>query len=180
VSGDIAVQLRDGEITCEEYKKRKNEVTMKLGRGRPKKSAHMGVGDTVFIVGNHDLGMAAFLGCLPASRPYPWPDLDVTKPPKFTRGFWPHKVAGGMHYQGRRWGGSMIYNANQTFESYGVPFSCNDRDNKHHLEEMLKAVPQSHKDFLSDLDWVYDMKKPAMAAQSSNLCACGTGHSDEG
>lgn len=160
MSGSIALKLRDGEITLAEYKKKKRDVTTQIGRERPMKSAHLGIGDTVFLAGNHDFGMACFLGCLPADRPYPWPDLDVTKQPKFDKWFWPHKVKGGMHYQGRRWGGSTRLEAAKTFASYGVDFTLEEKDNQYHLEAMLKAVPQSHKDFLRDLDWVYDIKTP--------------------
>ena len=34
--------------------------------------------------------------CLPASRPYPWPDLDVTKAPEFTVSQWLFVVGDGL------------------------------------------------------------------------------------
>jgi len=108
-------------------------------------------GTTHFIAGNHDLGMAAFLGCLPTTKEYA--DLEWTKKPEFKSGFWQHPVAGGMHYQGRRWGGSAIYNVKSTFDSYGVawePTSPTLRDN------LNKQVPQAHKDFLKSLKWVHE------------------------
>jgi len=66
-------------------------------------------GRTHFLCGNHDFGMAAFLSCLPCDQELlSLHALDDTKQPHFTQGFWPHPIPGGMHYQGRRWGGSRI------------------------------------------------------------------------
>jgi len=74
------------------------------------------------LAGNHDFGMAAFLGCLPPNEL----DLDATKRPEYTtdlanpKGFWPHPVEGGMHYQGRRWAEGLVFPSVPTFRSYGV------------------------------------------------------------
>ena len=73
---------------------------------------------THFIAGNHDLGMAA--RCLPDDD-HPPIDLDATKDPAFDKGFWPHEVEGGMHYQGRRWAEGKVYKCKTTLV-HGVPF----------------------------------------------------------
>ncbi|KAM1184339.1 hypothetical protein ACFX2I_013737 [Malus domestica] len=67
-----------------------------------------------------------------------------------------------MHLQGRRLGGKIkakfnatkgteykrsIYNDGPTFESYGVP---------HGSANLVKAVPDKHKKFLSDMVWVHE------------------------
>lgn len=111
-------------------------------------------GATHFLCGNHDFGMAAYLGCLPApgteapspggggggggvfgggrsgggeggsgaaaARPYTAEELNGTKHPAYVDGFYDAPLPEGMHYQGRRWGGSWIYDADTTFASYGV------------------------------------------------------------
>jgi len=109
-------------------------------------------GDVHFVCGNHDFGMASFLGSLPIDGKSPI-DLDKTRKPDYTDGYWKHDVEGGMHYQGRRWGGSHIYQAQQTFESYHVKF---DRHSRSARDELVAAVPEAHKDFLSSLEWVVD------------------------
>lgn len=129
-------------------------------------------GRTEFICGNHDFGMAAFLGVLPATVP-PGFDLDSTRNPKYECGFWPYPVEGGMHYQGRRWGGSVVYQASETFRSYGVEWLPFDQRNR---EELLKAVPQSHKDFLSGLLWVHEKN---VWFPPSTASATATGKAEE-
>jgi hypothetical protein len=109
------------------------------------------VGKTVFLAGNHDFAMAAFLGCLPTCEEYP--DLDWTKDKRFTDGFWKYPVQGGMHYQGRRWGGSYIYQADDTFASYGVHW---DPNNEASRDALIQAVPETHKSFLRSLVWVHE------------------------
>jgi hypothetical protein len=118
-------------------------------------------GKTIFITGNHDIAMGAFLGCMPASIPENF-DLQTTVNPKFTSGFWPFDVEGGrgMHYLGRRWGGSAIYNAHTTFASYGVQWDASAEGSR---EALLKAVPQAHKDFLSRMLWVYEQPLQSVA-----------------
>eukprot|EP00931_Biecheleriopsis_adriatica_P031397 TRINITY_DN18414_c0_g1_i3.p1 TRINITY_DN18414_c0_g1~~TRINITY_DN18414_c0_g1_i3.p1 ORF type:complete len:471 (-),score=80.34 TRINITY_DN18414_c0_g1_i3:28-1323(-) len=118
-------------------------------------------GKTVFLCGNHDLGMAAFLGHLPTTQDVLTKryhgDLDKTKKPEFTHGFWDHEVEGGMHYQGRRWGGSNIYQAANTFASYGLGWDPNSPESR---TQLIEAVPDSHKQFLSSLKWVYEQAVP--------------------
>ena len=124
----------------------------------------LGTAPAHFIAGNHDLAMAAFLGCLPIDGPAPsdaW--LDGTKDPKWTDGFWPHGT--GMHYQGRRWGALRTYNSRSTFRSYGVtpnvsPTFRSDELKPEMREELLAAVPQAHKEFLASLRWVHDQPVP--------------------
>uniref|UniRef100_A0A7S2B8U3 Uncharacterized protein n=1 Tax=Octactis speculum TaxID=3111310 RepID=A0A7S2B8U3_9STRA len=116
--------------------------------------------------------MAAFLGALPGTVP-PGFELDSTRNPKYEWGFWPYPVEGGMHYQGRRWGGSEVYEASKTFQSYGVKWSPFDQRNR---EELLKAVPQSHKDFLSGLLWVHEHK---VWFPPSTASATATGQAEE-
>ena len=113
-------------------------------------------GKTHFIAGNHDLGFAAFIGHLPIDDPQNPPlDLDGTKKPAFTRGFWPHPVAGGMHYQGRRWGEGRTYDSFSTFSSYGV-----DLDGTAEMRAKLAAaVPDEHKDFLQRMLWLHEAER---------------------
>eukprot|EP00966_Prymnesium_polylepis_P251049 5804906-Prymnesium_polylepis.1 len=126
------------------------------------------------IMGNHDFGMAAFLGCLPISGPPPF-DLETTKDPKFEAydakrdqlSFWPHPVAGGMHYIGRRWAQGAVYTARPTMESYGVtmPAKYGKKGSGNDLEqlpaslrsEFVANVPESHRAFLSSLAWVAEI-----------------------
>lgn len=54
--------------------------------------------------------MAAYLGCLPVDSPPSAKALDATRKPAWTSGFWSYTVPEGMHYQGRRWGGSQVSN----------------------------------------------------------------------
>lgn len=108
---------------------------------------------THFISGNHDFAFACYIGCVDWSTSQGL-DLDGTKPPQYVKGFWKHPVPGGMHYQGRRWGGgdgSDVYDARSTFESYGVRYDTDvaTRENLQH------AVPESHKEFLRNLKWVH-------------------------
>ena len=116
-------------------------------------------GSTHFLAGNHDFAFAAFLGCVDWSGCSTELDLDGTRSPDYVEGFWPHQVEGGMHYQGRRWGGGDgqdIYEANATFASYSVDYSTTAEAR----EELLDAVPQSHLDFLRDLSWVHTTPLP--------------------
>lgn len=112
-------------------------------------------GKTVFLVGNHDLGMAAFLGCLPVDVEHP--DLEATRKPEHTKGFWPFPVEGGMHYAGRRWAGHYTMEAENTFGAYGVEWQPQSPQLR---EELQKAVPDHHKDFLKEMQFVYDAEVP--------------------
>jgi hypothetical protein len=110
-------------------------------------------GATHFIAGNHDLGFAAFVGSLPIDDPQNPPlDLESTRDPRFTTGFWPHPVdAPGMHYQGRRWANGRTYNSHSTFSSYGL-----ELDGSPEMRQRLVAVlPPSHADFLRRMRWIH-------------------------
>jgi len=113
-------------------------------------------GDVVILAGNHDFGMASYLGCPPLGSSPTAEELDQTKNPQFRSGFYPHPVHGGMHYQGRRWGGSYVYNAQETFRSYGVKWENAPASR----DKFIEAVPPSHRQFLSQMDWVYDIEVP--------------------
>nr|CAB3486974.1 unnamed protein product [Digitaria exilis] len=115
----------------------------------------------VFLCGNHDLAFAAFVGVLP-----PPPDgspfsatWDEYIHNEEHEGWFRGPGYEGMHVQGRRWGGAIkerwnpkkglpykgsIYDAQPTFESYGV------------AHDLAKAVPEEHKRFLHDLVWIHE------------------------
>lgn len=143
-----------------------------LIRLRQSRSLEADSGGTFFLAGNHDFGMAAYLGCLPAAMEATGEgrhhfDLDATKPPQYTDGFWKYSVPGGMHYLGRRWGGSEIYDAHMTFQSYGVKMRYDESDRDH----LIQAVPEAHKEFLSGLQWVHDqiLTAPLATAASEGI-----------
>ncbi|KAJ1270859.1 hypothetical protein BS78_06G083300 [Paspalum vaginatum] len=118
----------------------------------------------VFLCGNHDLAFAAFVGALP-----PPPDgspfsatWDEYIHNEEHEGWYRGPGYEGMHLQGRRWGGVIkerwnpkkglpykgsIYDAQPTFESYGVA---------HGSPDLAKAVPEEHKRFLHDLVWIHE------------------------
>ncbi|KAF7036218.1 hypothetical protein CFC21_046947 [Triticum aestivum] len=118
----------------------------------------------VFLCGNHDLAFAAFVGALP-----PPPDgspfaatWDQYIDNEAHEGWFRGPGHEDMHVQGRRWGGVIkerwnpkkglpykgsIYDAQPTFESYGVA---------HGSPDLMKAVPEEHKKFLHDLVWVHE------------------------
>ena len=119
-----------------------------------------------FLLGNHDLGFAAFLGCLPVDTQPSAEWLDATLDPSYTEGFWKHPVDGGMHYQGRRWGAMRTYCSASTFKSYGVATSFATPPRMR--EDLLAAVPQAHRDFLQQLQWVH--KQPVAWAPGQLIC----------
>ena len=122
------------------------DFLIRLKEKRPK-------GKTHFVSGNHDFGMACFVGCTPSdNKDLSAEKLDATRNPKYTSGFYKFDVKEGMHYQGRRWGGSMTYSANTTFQSYGVDFEVSEKAR----EKFIDAVPKSHKTFLKELKWVHE------------------------
>ncbi|KAI3724015.1 hypothetical protein L2E82_35779 [Cichorium intybus] len=118
----------------------------------------------VFLAGNHDFAFAAFLGAIP-----PPPDgsefsdtWEEFKPSEQREGWYTDYGYEKMHLQGRRWAGKIavkfntakgtdykgsIYDAGTTFESYGVPHGSSD---------LMKAVPDDHKKFLSNLVWIHE------------------------
>mmetsp|Transcript_27248 Transcript_27248/g.55635 ORF Transcript_27248/g.55635 Transcript_27248/m.55635 type:complete len:334 (-) Transcript_27248:101-1102(-) len=125
-----------------------------------------------FLAGNHDFGMQSFLGCVPPTPSQFTSDLslDSTKKEAYVSGFWPHNVPGGMHYQGRRWGGTSIYEAEQTFASYGV--SGFDSNGLEVRDAFLAAVPDAHKQFLSDLSWVVEVECREDEAKDPTKIVC--------
>ncbi|CAL9194377.1 tyrosine-protein phosphatase RLPH2-like [Musa acuminata AAA Group] len=118
----------------------------------------------VFLCGNHDLAFAAFVGALPPppdGLPFSatWAEYALNEE---REGWFKGEGYEAMHVQGRRWGGDIggrfnpkkgmaykgsIYDAEPTFESYGVP---------HGSADLAKAVPDTHKKFLCDLVWVHE------------------------
>ncbi|MCO5601927.1 hypothetical protein L7F22_056053 [Adiantum nelumboides] len=93
----------------------------------------------IFLCGNHDFALAAFLHVLPAPPPPPftfqstWEEYNHGQE---REGWWSGPGHDTMHVQGRRWAGNMqekfnikkgteyqgsIYDAAPTFSSYGVP-----------------------------------------------------------
>ena len=113
-------------------------------------------GTTRFLTGNHDFGMACFLQCPPFASPPPAEWLDATVDTGFLFGFYKADVEGAMHYQGRRWAGSRIYNADTTFASYGLSFRLAEAP-EHHAA-FVAAVPDTHKKFLQELEWGVDLQ----------------------
>ncbi len=128
---------------------------------------------TIFLAGNHDFGMAAYLGCLPVDNIPDDFNLDATRNPIYTRGYFYHNIPRtGMHYMGRRWGGSLSYKANMTFNSYGVNFKYTIAAR----DEFIAAVPQSHKDFLRDMLWIYETHIPECTPSRIICTHAGVGH----
>ncbi|XP_038906285.1 tyrosine-protein phosphatase RLPH2-like [Benincasa hispida] len=118
----------------------------------------------VFLTGNHDFAFAAFLGILPPpadGSPFSdtWTQFEENEE---REGWFRGEGYENMHVQGRRWAGKItvktnlakgtdyqgsIYDAGPTFESYGVP---------HGSADLVKAVPDEHKKFLSNMAWVHE------------------------
>ncbi|CAH8339224.1 unnamed protein product [Eruca vesicaria subsp. sativa] len=117
----------------------------------------------VFLAGNHDFAFAGFMGLLP--RPLDgsklkdtWNEFEANEE---REGWYKGPGFEDMHVQGRRWGGKIrdrfatvgveyigsIYDAGTTFESYGVPHGSSD---------LMEAVPESHKKFLTNMVWVHE------------------------
>ncbi|CAN8259887.1 unnamed protein product [Cochlearia groenlandica] len=118
----------------------------------------------VFLAGNHDFAFSGFLGLLP--RPQNGSDLKDTwneyEESEEREGWYRGQGYEDMHLQGRRWAGKIkakfnsakgmdykgsIYDAGSTFESYGVAHGSSD---------LMNAVPESHKKFLSNMVWVHE------------------------
>ena len=120
-----------------------------------------------YLAGNHDFAFAAFLGVLPNGSEEnlraTWEKVNLNEIRSGEEKTWWKGIGyENMHIQGRRWGGvflkgknnvDSLYHSKKTFESYGVEFKENvERD------FLLSAVPQSHKQFLRDMQWVFDGK----------------------
>jgi hypothetical protein len=119
---------------------------------RDRRAGEAGGGGTHFIAGNHDFAFAAYVGALPTGLAPSAAELEATTAKRCQLCFQPD-VPGGMHFQGRRWGGSNIYQANSTFKSYGVgrlqaTAACRDA--------LIAAMPASHMAFLRGLAWYHD------------------------
>lgn len=110
---------------------------------------------TTFLSGNHDFCMAAFCGCK-TNAPAGF-DVESTNP-GYPSGFWPHPVAGGMLYQGRRWANETTYQSTKAFESYGIDVANGRIDTAAVRPELLRAMPEAHRAFLEGLPWVYEEK----------------------
>lgn len=81
----------------------------------------------------------------------------------------------GMHVQGRMWGGFIkerfdakgmeykgsVYDASLTFESYGVA---------HGSQDLIKEVPEEHKNFLSNLVWVHEEDNVWIKSSEGKSC----------
>ncbi|GMH30154.1 hypothetical protein Nepgr_031997 [Nepenthes gracilis] len=118
----------------------------------------------VFLCGNHEFALAAFVGVLPppadgSEFKQTWRDYEESEE---REGWYRGDGYENMHLQGRMWAGSIkvefntvegteckgsIYDAAPTFESYGVPHGSSD---------LMKAIPDEHKKFLADLVWVHE------------------------
>ena len=129
-------------------------------------------GRTRFLAGNHDFAFAAFLQRLPCAELPPSFDLDATLPARYRHGFWPHRAAGGMHYMGRRWGGSHVYNAEETCASYGVPFGVDAKRSEPLLAALAAAVPEAHKEFLGGLEWAVLLERPQWRTNALRRLVC--------
>ena len=109
-------------------------------------------GKTLFVAGNHDFGMMSYLGLVDTPRGF---DLDSTRNTAYHSGFFAHEVPGGMHYTGRRWGGCDDYEAEDTFNSYGVDWHLADTVDGR--QKFISTVPETHKNFLRELPWVQEL-----------------------
>jgi len=119
-------------------------------------------GKTAFLAGNHDMGMAAFLGSenLPTDEPNAWYDVIEELEDKHadsSKGLFA-QVPGGMHPTGQGWGiltpdsDDSFYSANVTFQSYGVTME----NTLEARQALIDAVPMTHKEFLQQMVWVYE------------------------
>ncbi|XP_020586582.1 uncharacterized protein LOC110028886 isoform X3 [Phalaenopsis equestris] len=132
----------------------------------------------VFLCGNHDLAFAAFVGALPPppdGSPFSatWAEFERSKD---REGWFDGEGYERMHVQGRRWGGFIrdkwnpkknmvykgsIYDAEPTFESYGVA---------HGSPDLFKAVPDHHKKFLANLVWVHEEDSVYIDHSEGRIC----------
>ncbi|KAK4343125.1 hypothetical protein RND71_038941 [Anisodus tanguticus] len=118
----------------------------------------------IFLCGNHDFAFGAFLGVVPSPPDGSefsdtWKEYEMNEK---REGWYKGEGFEKMHLQGRRWAGNhnvkfntvkgidykgSIYDAAPTFESYGVP---------HGSADLMKAVPDEHKKFLTNLVWIHE------------------------
>lgn len=131
-----------------------------------KRSDRASYGETIFLAGNHDFAFAAYIGVaigtqdvgddrdIEASRFASLAEMAEESLKEDTHPLYSHPVEGGMHYQGRLWGGSNgPFKSEATFKSYGVSFVPNSPENR---EALKAAVPLDHKEFLRSLRFIYD------------------------
>ncbi|CAI7749584.1 unnamed protein product [Closterium sp. NIES-53] len=120
----------------------------------------------VFLAGNHDFSFASFIGALPRFQPPSGFKFSETwrgaEKDEEREGWWKGDDMENVHLQGRRWAGTIkdriskkgkpydgsTYDAGATFRSYGAEFG--------NREALIAAVPESHKEFLRNLSWIYE------------------------
>ena len=78
---------------------------------RGRRAIEAGSGGTHFIAGNHDFAFAAYINALPTAQTPTAAELEATTAHRSQVCFQPD-VREGMHCQGRRWGGSDMYESN--------------------------------------------------------------------
>jgi serine/threonine protein phosphatase 1 len=98
---------------------------------------------TLFLCGNHDIALAAFLGLVESD---PEANAQWSRAHRAPQELWSGPGCENIHPEGRRWPG--IYESEPTFASYGVPHG--DRTG------LLAALPPDHQAFFLDLPWVVE------------------------
>ena len=119
----------------------------------------------VFLAGNHDFAMAAFLGLKGVLQPAVADAMCAAYKPWRAEGklYAGPGVELGMHLQGRRWAVDIgwnspgIFNSESTFSSYHSKERSVRYANLHSLSE---AMPQEHKTFLRNMDFVHCCELP--------------------
>lgn len=108
----------------------------------------------IYLCGNHDFGLQSFLklGMPFMTNDYSSTHSDYVGKDKDEE-LYDGQQYEKMHVQGRRWGVPSKVNKFEsitTFESYGAKHG--DR------EDLLRLMPQHHKQFFSHLDWIADVE----------------------
>lgn len=126
---------------------------------------------TIFLLGNHEFCLLAFLGLLPSPKADPdfrfratWDhDAGISGSRHERERWWAPQtsedlpVLDDMHLQGRRWAGSWYeksYGSASTFAAYGAEMG--DRDS------LIRNMPQEHQQFLADCPWVHIEDNPLL------------------
>ena len=121
-------------------------------------------GPVHFICGNHDFAFGSFIDAVPIGTKVSKNTLDKLRKPGASTQPFPFDIPGtGMHLQGRRWGGSYVYNAEFTYSSYDAgdfEFTESARTS------LMQSVPDEHKEFLMNLDWVAEIDLPQYFGKS--------------
>ncbi|CAK9033631.1 Tyrosine-protein phosphatase RLPH2 (Protein RHIZOBIALE-LIKE PHOSPHATASE 2), partial [Durusdinium trenchii] len=107
----------------------------------------------VFLSGNHDFALSAFLGLLPGpvgDLSATWREHPEAVLPDEAMYDGPHHET--MHLQGRTYASQpfSVFESKSTFDSYGVDYA--DR------QALLKAMPPAHKEFFRDLDYIAELR----------------------